>query len=127
MSQRAERVAEFIKQEISVLIQRGLKDPRIGFVTVTDVEVTRDLRNAKVYISVFGDDEKKNESMKGLKTATGFIRREVGKHLRLRHIPEITFRFDESVQYGAHINELLTGINKTERLGNDDGEDECTE
>ncbi len=115
MSQRAERVAEFIKQEISVLLQRGLKDPRVGFVTVTDVEVTRDLRNAKVYISVFGSDEKRQESMDGLKAATGFIRREIGKHLRLRYIPEITFRFDDSVQYGAHINELLQDIKKTER------------
>ncbi len=118
MSQRAHRVAELIKQEISSLFQRGLKDPRIGFVTVTDVEVTRDLRYAKVYISILGDDKAKQESMSGITAALGFIRREVGKHLHLRHTPEISFHFDQSVEYGAHINRILHELNneKKERV-----------
>lgn len=124
MSQRSQRVAELIKQEISKLLQRGLKDPRIGFVTVTDVEVTRDLRYAKVYISVLGDENSKQETMKGMNAANGFIRREVGKYLHLRHTPEISFKFDESVEYGAHINRLLHDLKSDERSVENDDEDE---
>ena len=75
---RTGRVGEQIKKELSVLIQSELKDPRIGFVTVTGVDVTNDLSQAKVYLSVFGDEEQKNESLKGLEKATGFLRTEIG-------------------------------------------------
>ena len=115
MSQRAKRVGELIKQEISQLLQRGLKDPRVGFVTVTDVDVTGDLRNATVYVSVFGNEKQKRDSMEGLEAATGFIRREVGKYLRLRYTPELAFKFDESIEYGAHINTVLNEIKRNER------------
>lgn len=120
MSQRAKRVGELIKQEVSQLLQRGLKDPRIGFVTVTDVEVTGDLRNATVYISVFGNDKQKQDTMAGLEAATGFIRREVGKYLHLRYTPELAFKFDESVQYGSHINQILHELKRDERFVEDD-------
>lgn len=114
MSQRALRVAELIKQEVSQLLHRGLKDPRIGFVTVTDVEVTGDLRNAKIFVSVYGSEEQKQASMEGLRAATGFVRKEVGKYLRLRHTPEMAFYFDQSVEYGAKINTLLEDIKRNE-------------
>ncbi|MDU4697191.1 MULTISPECIES: 30S ribosome-binding factor RbfA [Paenibacillus] len=107
---RTGRVGEQIKKELSVLIQSELKDPRIGFVTVTGVEVTSDLSQAKVYLSVFGDEEKKNESLKGLEKATGFLRTEIGKRVRLRHTPELIFKIDESIAYGSRIEKLLGEI-----------------
>lgn len=124
MSQRAERVAELIKQEISKLLQKGLKDPRIGFVTVTGVEVSKDLRSSKVYFSVLGDEQAKAESMAGLNAANGFIRRELGKFLHLSHTPEIVFKFDNSIEYGAHINQIIHGLKSDERSVVDDDRDE---
>ncbi|AWB44342.1 30S ribosome-binding factor RbfA [Paenibacillus sp. CAA11] len=109
---RAGRVGEQIKKELSVLIQSGLKDPRIGFVTVTGVDVTNDLSQAKVYLSVFGDEEQKNNSLKGLEKATGFLRSELGKAIRLRHTPELIFKIDESIAYGSRIEKLLGEITK---------------
>lgn len=107
---RTGRVGEQIKKELSVLIQSELKDPRIGFVTVTGVDVTSDLSQAKVYLSVFGDEEKKNESLKGLEKANGFLRTELGKRIRLRHTPELIFKIDESIAYGSRIEKLLGDI-----------------
>lgn len=107
---RTGRVGEQIKKELSVLIQSELKDPRIGFVTVTGVDVTSDLSQAKVYLSVFGDEEKKNESLKALEKATGFLRTEVGKRIRLRHTPELIFKIDESIAYGSRIEKILGEI-----------------
>lgn len=107
---RTGRVGEEIKKELSVLIQRELKDPRIGFVTVTGVEVTNDLSQAKVYLSVFGDEEKKRDTLKGLEKATGFLRTEIGKRIRLRHTPELIFKIDESIAYGSRIEKLLDEI-----------------
>lgn len=97
-----------MKQEIADILMRKIKDPRIGFVTVTDVEVTDDLRNAKVFVSVYGGD--KEASLKGLKSATPFIRSELGKRMRMRFVPELLFRFDATVEQGAHIMELLRTI-----------------
>ncbi len=94
-----------MKHEIADILVRKIKDPRIGFVTVTDVEVADDLRNAKVFVSVYGGD--KEETLKGLKSATAFIRLELGKRMRMRFIPELLFRFDATVERGAHIMELL--------------------
>ncbi len=97
-----------MKQEIADILMRKIKDPRIGFVTVTDVEVADDLRNAKVFVSVYGGD--KEASLKGLKSAAPFIRSELGKRMRMRFVPEILFRFDGTVEQGAHIMELLRTI-----------------
>ncbi|MBY9081930.1 30S ribosome-binding factor RbfA [Paenibacillus sp. HN-1] len=107
---RAGRVGEQIKKELSRLIQGELKDPRVGFVTVTGVDVTNDLSQAKVYLSVFGDDEQKNASLKAIEKANGFLRTELGKAIRLRHTPELIFKFDESVAYGSRIEKLLGEI-----------------
>ncbi|WP_409292342.1 30S ribosome-binding factor RbfA [Peribacillus sp. SCS-26] len=114
MSLRANRVGEQMKKELSEIIGRKIKDPRIGFVTVTDVEVTGDLQQAKVYISVLGDEEQRQNTLKGLAKAKGFIRSEIGQRIRLRKTPEIFFEFDESVDYGNRIENLLTQIHKDE-------------
>lgn len=107
---RTGRVSEQIKKEISLLIQTELKDPRIGFVTVTGVDLTNDLSQAKIYLSVLGDDEQKNNSLKALDKANGFLRSELGKRIKLRHVPELIFKIDESIEYGSRIEKLLTEI-----------------
>src|SRR5690554_6739770 len=112
MSLRPNRVGEQMKKELSDIIGRKIKDPRIGFVTVTDVEVTGDLQQAKVFISVLGDEEEKEDSLVGLAKANGFIRSEIGQRIRLRKTPEITFEFDEAQAYGNHIDALLRELNE---------------
>ncbi len=115
MSMRAHRVAEQMKQEMTDIISRRLKDPRVGFVTVTGVDVTGDLQQAKVYFTVLGDEEKKAATMEALEKASGFIRSEIGKRIRLRKTPEIFFEFDESIEYGNRIEKILSDLNKEER------------
>ena len=107
MAHRVNRVGEQMKKELGDIIGRKIKDPRIGFVTVTDVEVTGDLQQAKVFISVLGDDAQKENTLKALAKAKGFIRSEIGSRVRLRKTPEITFEFDQSVDYGNRIDTLL--------------------
>lgn len=92
------------------MIQSELKDPRVGFVTVTDVEVTGDLSEANVYLSIFGDEDQKQQSLAGIKKATGFMRTEIGKRIRLRHTPALFFHLDESIAYGSKIETLLGQI-----------------
>jgi len=112
MNIRVNRLAEQIKQEVGEIVNQKLKDPRIGFVTITDVELTNDLQQAKVFVSIFGDEEEKNDSLMGLTKATGFIRTEVGKRIRLRKIPEIMFEYDEALEYGSRIDKILRDLNK---------------
>ncbi|WP_075617564.1 30S ribosome-binding factor RbfA [Paenisporosarcina indica] len=114
MANRSNRVAEQMKKELGEIIRRRLKDPRIGFVTVTDVEVTGDLQQATVYITVLGNDKNRVETLKGLAKAKGFIRTEIGQRIRLRRTPELNFEFDESSVYGNKIDNLLRQIEKTE-------------
>lgn len=111
MSKRVNRVAEQMKKELGEIILQKLKDPRIGFITVTDVEVTGDLQNATIFISVLGNAAEKDATLKGLNKAKGFIRTEIGKRMRLRVTPEIEFEFDESIAYGNRIQTLLTQVN----------------
>lgn len=113
--QRKDRVGDLIKREISQMLQRELKDPGIGFVTITGVEVSADLKRAKIFYSVLGDENSKKKSASALKRACGFIQHEIGKRLRLKHIPEISFQFDASVEYGAHIEELIQKIHQGEK------------
>lgn len=108
--QRADRVKELLRQEISQIIKEEIKDPRIGFATVTDVELSYDLRHAKVFVSVYGDEESRKDTLKGLQSASGFIRNEIGKRIRMKHVPEVLFRFDESIERGARISKLLHEI-----------------
>ncbi|MGN2664092.1 30S ribosome-binding factor RbfA [Bacillus altitudinis] len=111
MSMRATRVGEQMKKELGDILGRKLKDPRIGFLTVTDVEVSGDLQIAKVYISVLGDEKKREETLKGLAKAKGYIRSEIGNRIRLRKTPELHFEFDESVDYGNRIESLIAELN----------------
>ncbi len=99
-----------MKKELGEIIGRKIKDPRVGFVTVTDVHVTGDLQQATVYISVLGNEEQREDTLRGLAKAKGFIRSEIGQRIRLRKTPEITFEFDESIDYGNRIETLLHQI-----------------
>lgn len=111
---RVGRVGEEIKKELSMILQTELKDPRIGFITITGVDVTNDLSQAKVYLSVLGSDEEKEETLRALDRASGFLRSELGRRIRLRHTPELLFKFDESIDYGSRIETLLRNLNKNE-------------
>lgn len=115
MSLRANKVGEQMKKELGEIIGRKIKDPRVGFVTVTDVQVTGDLQQATVFISVLGDMEQRENTLKGLAKAKGFIRSEIGQRIRLRKTPEIFFEFDESIDYGNRIDTLLHQIHDEER------------
>jgi ribosome-binding factor A len=115
MSLRSNRVGEQMKKELGEIIGRKIKDPRIGFVTVTDVQVTGDLQQATVYISVLGDEEQRESTLRGLAKAKGFIRSEIGQRIRLRKTPEILFEFDESIDYGNRIESLLHQIQDEQR------------
>ncbi|MBO8170972.1 MAG: 30S ribosome-binding factor RbfA [Bacillaceae bacterium] len=117
---RVHRVGEQIKKEMSRILQQELKDPRIGFVTVTGVDMTGDLQQATVYISVMGDDKQKMQSLEGLSKAKGFIRSELGKVIKLRHTPDLIFKFDESIEYGNKINELLKEVNRKKESGKEE-------
>ena len=112
MSVRADRIAEQMKKELTDIISRKLKDPRIGFVTITDVEVSGDLQIATIYISVLGDEQAAENSLKGLEHAKGFIRSEIGSRIRLRVTPEIHFEMDSSIAYGNRIEDLLRNLNQ---------------
>ncbi|WP_066288912.1 30S ribosome-binding factor RbfA [Bacillus sp. FJAT-29937] len=115
MSLRANKVGEQMKKELGEIIGRKIKDPRVGFVTVTDVQVTGDLQQATVFISVLGDEEQRENTLKGLAKAKGFIRSEIGQRIRLRKTPEIFFEFDESIDYGNRIETLLHQIHDEDR------------
>src|SRR5699024_770153 len=107
---RANRVAEQIKIEISDIINNKIKDPRRGVLTITDVEVTGDLQQAKVFFSVVGDEEEREETLLGVSKANGFSRSEIGKRIRLRKVPEIIFEYDVAHEYGNHIDALLRDL-----------------
>ena len=120
-SNRKGRINEELQRELSSLI-RTLKDPRVqqSMVSVTKVEATGDLRYAKVYISVL-DKDKSKETLKGLKSAGGFLRREIGSRLQLRYTPELIFEEDDSIAYGAKMFDLLRSLDIKEDDGNENG------
>ncbi|HKS42498.1 MAG TPA: 30S ribosome-binding factor RbfA [Blastocatellia bacterium] len=105
---RPERLAEQIKEEVSLIIAGEVEDPRVGFVTVTDAKLTPDLRYAKVYVSVLGTEAEVKESLAALKHAAGFIRTQLGAVLRMRRTPELHFVYDETTETAARIEELLS-------------------
>lgn len=111
---RVSRVGEQIKKELSQIIQQEIKDPRIGFVTVTAVEMSGDLQIAKVFVSIFGKELEKEQSLAALEKAKGYMRSEIGKRIRLRHIPEITFAVDQSLEHSDHINKLLSDVHTSD-------------
>ena len=121
MSVRQEKIQAQLVQELSDMIRRDLKDPRLGFVTVTDAEISRDLRHAKVYVSVLGDEEARKQSLKALNSAVGLLRGEFARRAHLRVAPEIEFRFDEGIERGQRIFELLHSIEDDLQPRGDDG------
>jgi ribosome-binding factor A len=121
---RAERVAEGIREEVATFLAEDVKDPRVvGLVTVTGVEVTRDLRHAKVFVSIMGSDDERAATLTGLASAAGHLRSRVGRALRLRVAPEITFKYDDSIARAAKIESLLAELRErpaSDSAGTDD-------
>ena len=107
MSQRTDRLDSQIQQELMDLLQREMKDPRIGFATITRVETARDLGHARVWVSVLGSDEEQERSLEALRAAAPWLRRRLGERLRVRHVPELTVRRDESIESGDRVLRLL--------------------
>ncbi|MEH2392353.1 MAG: 30S ribosome-binding factor RbfA [Nostoc sp.] len=112
-NRRVSRVAELIKREVSQMLLNGIKDDRVGtgMVSVTDVDVSGDLQHAKIYVSIYGTDEAKVETMAGLKSATGYVRSELGARVRLRRTPEVIFLEDHSIERGNKVLALLNQLN----------------
>lgn len=121
---RINRISEEVKRIVSELLTRGLKDPRISSMSsITKVEVTGDLRYANIYVSVLGDKFVKEETLEGLESAKGFIRKEIGSRMDLRYVPEPIFHLDESIEHGIYISKLIDKVNKIDKdkKGNSDG------
>ncbi len=129
-SRRVSRVAELIKREVSQMLIHDIKDDRVGsgLVSVTDVVVSGDLQHAKIFVSVYGSEEAKIETMAGLKSATGFVRTELGQRVRLRRTPEVIFQEDPSIERGTKVLSLLNQLNHDrpadENLDVDEDDDE---
>ncbi len=110
MTERLGRLAQEIKREVSSILATEVKDPRLGMISITDVEVSRDLLVAKVYFSQLGGEEERERTLEGLERAKGFVRSELAKRLRVRHTPEIVFLFDPSLEQGARMDALLKSL-----------------
>ena len=112
-------MADLIQREISEMLLRSVKDPRIGFVTITRVAVTDDCRSAKVYFSVAGTAEEREKSTEGLESAKGFVRKELGRRMRLRYTPDIVFQFDPSIEYAISIEEVFEQLKEERKKDGD--------
>ncbi|MEQ5819141.1 30S ribosome-binding factor RbfA [Halomonas sp. SCS19] len=123
---RTDRVADQLQKELAVLIQREVKDPRLGMVTVSGVEVSRDLGYADVHITLLGeqDPERIKENLKVLKRAGGFLRSQVARRIKLRHVPELRFHYDESVVRGQHLSSLIEEAVASDRSRQPERDDE---
>ncbi|MBO0348080.1 30S ribosome-binding factor RbfA [Phormidium pseudopriestleyi FRX01] len=123
---RVERVASLIKREVSLMLIGDIKDDRVGagMVSVTDVNVSGDLQHAKIFVSIYGSDEARAETMEGLQAATGYIRRELGHRVRLRRTPEVIFLEDRSIERGTRILTLLNQISEERKHHNPDADEE---
>ena len=116
-NRRIDRVGDLVRAELSEILVRGLKDPRVkaGFVTVTDVDVSSDLRHALVWVSLFGDDKAQVEALDGLEAAAGFLRRELGQRMTTKHTPALRFKRDKSAEQGAWVETTLAGLQYTDQ------------
>lgn len=112
---RAERVGEQMKQELMDIINNKVKDPRIGFITITDVQLTNDLSIATVYLTVLGNEKEVDDTFKGLEKAKGFIKSEIGSRMRLRIVPDIEYKYDESIEYGNRIEKMIQELHRKEQ------------
>lgn len=118
--ERTDRIAGEMQKEIADIIRNSIKDPRLpSLISVTGVRVTKDLRYARVYVSVFGSEKEKSDAMAALKNASGFVRREIGQRVQLRYTPEITFLLDDSIEHGIHISKLIDETIKSDGNTND--------
>ena len=111
---RVAKASELIKQEMSQMLLYEVKDPRIGFVTITDVTMTKDLREATVYVSIMGKDKEIEDTWEGIQSALPYLRREIGRRVRLRFTPSISFALDKSLDYSEHIQKLLLKVERGE-------------
>jgi ribosome-binding factor A len=112
---RISKVGEEIKRELSKMILEEMKDPRVkGLISITYVEVTNDLRYAKVYISIMANAEERAVTLQALEKASGYLRSELAKKIKIRYTPELIFKVDDSIEYGAKINKILAAINQKE-------------
>ncbi len=107
MSRRLNRVEEACKEELSEILQREIKDPRVGFVTITEVKLSADLRHARVYVSILGTEDECRESLSGLDSARGYLRSCLGRHLRLKYLPEIEFVHEHVAEEALRLEELM--------------------
>ena len=121
MNLRPERLAQSMKREIAEILEHQLNDPRLGFVTITEVDVARDLRTARVYVSVLETGEARERALAALRSATGFVRHQLAPRLDLREIPELRFIHDASIERGARVEELLRKLERGEPVGDDEG------
>ncbi len=121
-TQRSERVQEAIRQEVSRIVQLEMKDPRLGFITITKVELTKDLRYARVYFSVLGENKDKHLTLKGLNSAKGYIKGLLSDRIKLQFMPEISFTIDQSIEHTKHIHDILEKLKK-EKEKNDERSD----
>lgn len=112
---RAQRVAQLMQRELGQMLLTEVKDPRIGFVSITRVEVTRDLSMARVFVSVMGTEEERDACLAGLKKAAPFVRGEAGRRLGLRKAPEIVFRLDQGIEESLHIQSLIRSLGRDDR------------
>ncbi|MCP4649994.1 MAG: 30S ribosome-binding factor RbfA [PVC group bacterium] len=123
MSQRQERVSQRIKEEVSTIIHDQIKDPRIGFFTITRVKLAPDLRFARIFYSIMGTDEQKKEAQEGLDSALKYIRRLVGERMELRYTPDLCFQLDESGEYSMRINEIFEKLEEEKKNKDTEGKD----
>ncbi|HHB0013675.1 TPA: 30S ribosome-binding factor RbfA [Staphylococcus aureus] len=114
-SMRAERVGEQMKKELMDIINYKVKDPRVGFITITDVVLTNDLSQAKVFLTVLGNDKEVENTFKALDKAKGFIKSELGSRMRLRIMPELMYEYDQSIEYGNKIERMIQDLHKQDR------------
>ncbi|MFN2483392.1 MAG: 30S ribosome-binding factor RbfA [Candidatus Limnocylindria bacterium] len=120
MTQRTVRIDHRIQHEVMDLLQRELRDPRVGFATVTRVETSKDLRHARVWVSVLGSADERAETMRGLRDATPWLRRRLGDRLQLRYVPQLTVRHDDSIESGDRVLRLLADLDPADRERADD-------
>ena len=124
MSQRTDRLDSQIRQELMDLLQREMKDPRLGFATIIRVETARDLGHARVWVSVLGTDAERERTMQALKVATPWLRRKLGERLSLRHVPELSMREDDSIASGDRVLQIIAELSEgAAEPASDEGED----
>ena len=123
MGVRLDRVRVQLKRELSIILQEDLKDPRIGLITITRIDLTGDLRHARIYFSILGDEKEKISSIEGIESAAGYIRKLIGERLKLKYVPELSFKLDRSIEYSMHLEKTFERL-KNERKNSEDSDKE---